>query len=1521
MATRSQSAPPEAKDFFDVNGDRLVTSLDVLMVINYLNYLQYHGTPSGFGYHPDSPPEDYNVYYAYTSDGVMGLIETETITTGRAQNLTTRYEYYPISAGAGTSGQLERITYADGTPEASTVEYTYDDFGNVSSITEQVNSSTYRTTKFIYDKLNRLVEMTGPDPDDTGPDPEDIGPEQPLTVEYAYDAFGNQTRITQKNYDPLSATTTTHTACMYHDNRNRLTWSVEPHPDQDTSSCPATAPETWEQSEVQSTWPGRPATFHEYDGNGNLLAMTDPRGNRTDYVYDDLDRVVKVIGPLPFGDSLDKEIVGTRLVKFDEVSGDWVLASPQDANARPYTEYVYDNLGNLWSVTDALGNTIDYRYDEWNRSKSVTYPEVPDPENENTLTRPRTAYEYEDSPYGWITRVKDQKVDDTETVTTLRVTESQTDFLGRQQYVAETALDGVRPVTWYEYYADGALRSVTDAMQNRTTYEYDERARVETVKQPAVFDPVTELMKQPEIHYTYNWADQLLEVKDPLNRVTTTEYDLAGRVEQVISPDPDSYSTYRYDAVGNLVEKIDVLNDAENEGLRTTYGYDHLYRQQWTVDPEGNPTDISNAVFGYDLSNPAGAAHMTWHTYDLVGSMTGLTDPNGNTTTWTYDGSNRVYTESIEIDQTPYSRTFKYDAVGNQRETTDRRGWVTEYQYDDLYRTTGETWKEQGVVERHLAFVYDLVGNLTSASDILNSENQSATYQYLHDDLDRVTLAQADLASLASDVFFEYAYDEAGNRKTIESTIGGSLVGGLISDGTPDFVNTYGYDDLYRMTSVSQGRQVGGPVVAEKLVKFGYTAASELETVERYEDLHGTQLIVGSKYKYDDAGRLVELNHREDSPLDWNEQTGDPDSLAAYTWQYDAGNRLTNFENRLHPTENAVYGYDARDQLTSVTYPNAPPNDQSFNYDDNGNRDELMGYTPGADNRMLSDGTYTYEYDDEGNRKTRTKIATGDVTEYEWDHRNRLERITEHPSLGAPASKTIEYTYDVFDRRITKTVDMDGNDPTEHAYRDVYIYDGQHIALELRDDDADDSDSNGTDEAPALSHRYLHGPAVDQILADEQVTSTSTPGNVIWPLTDNQGTVRDLADYNEMLDKTAIVNHITYDPFGQITGEQHYELDGSEIDRDHEDAVDHIFGYTGRERDEETRDANGEGGLNYYRARYYDPATGGFIGQDPIGFDAGDANLYRYVGNGPTNATDPSGLQAGGFDGGGYVDRMFADLYHAFLSMFGGGGGRRIDPSQPRGPHNSQHVFAQEPGGGGMIGGAVRVTTFDLVPTEKHPNDYSKLGMQIGAECTGPFRPGYELVFGHDVLRENDRSRLLAAAELVVWVTASGEVLATRYGAPAVAGGRSGPTLYWHGSKDAVDDTMRHGLFVHDPGSGGKYWATTRGKKGRLTKFLIGGDRNVDSLVPFRTSSKGGFDAVYNLTPKEAGCFSRAWGPEYSWNPYQWYKGGFGQYYYQPGAVTWGQRGIELRRAGVITVIVVGGTWGGMEVTDWYQGR
>ncbi len=62
-------------------------------------------------------------------------------------------------------------------------------------------------------------------------------------------------------------------------------------------------------------------------------------------------------------------------------------------------------------------------------------------------------------------------------------------------------------------------------------------------------------------------------------------------------------------------------------------------------------------------------------------------------------------------------------------------------------------------------------------------------------------------------------------------------------------------------------------------------------------------------------------------------------------------------------------------------------------------------------------------------------------------------------------------------------------------------------------------------------------------------------------------------------------------------------------------------------------------GLNYFHARYYSHRLQRFISQDPLSYDGGDYNLYRYVHNNPHTNSDPSGLYDYG-DGEGNVDTL-----------------------------------------------------------------------------------------------------------------------------------------------------------------------------------------------------------------------------------------------------------------------------------------
>ncbi len=152
-----------------------------------------------------------------------------------------------------------------------------------------------------------------------------------------------------------------------------------------------------------------------------------------------------------------------------------------------------------------------------------------------------------------------------------------------------------------------------------------------------------------------------------------------------------------------------------------------------------------------------------------------------------------------------------------------------------------------------------------------------------------------------------------------------------------------------------------------------------MSQVSRYQDLAGNQEIAESNYKFDEAGRLTDLTHNSDDEV-----------ISAYDWAYDAANRIT---QAVSPEGTSIYNYDQTDQLIDASHDYQA--DENYSYDDNGNRTN-DGYVTGENNQLLSDGTYNYEYDAEGNRVRRVEIATGEITEYSWDYRNRLVDVGVH---------------------------------------------------------------------------------------------------------------------------------------------------------------------------------------------------------------------------------------------------------------------------------------------------------------------------------------------------------------------------------------------------------------------------------------------------------------------------------------------------------------------------------------------
>jgi RHS repeat-associated protein len=482
--------------------------------------------------------------------------------------------------------------------------------------------------------------------------------------------------------------------------------------------------------------------------------------------------------------------------------------------------------------------------------------------------------------------------------------------------------------TTYEYYYDNTLKSVTDALSRKTSYNYDGKGNLTSIVR---LDGTSEAVSTS---FTYEPVfNQLASVTDPLTHTTNFSYDPQGNL--TLTTDPLGHQTSAtYNSAGQIVTFTDPLNHTVQFGYFgpdlnsatdalanvTTQTTDNAGRVISKTDAQGNTTQYQ--YDGLDLMKQVTDAlgNNTVYNYDPNGNLLSVTDANNHAATFTYNNMDRVETKK---DGLLRQESYTYDLNGNLSSKTDRKGQVTAYFYDALNRGTSVGFNQviNGGVTSYdstIAYQYDNGNRMHEAVDSLTG---TITREY--DDLDRVSSETTPQGSVV------YTYDTAGRRSTM--TVGGQLQ------------MSYGYDNANRLTNITQGSQSVG---------FTYDSANRRSTLTLPNGIVAT-------YSYDDGSRLTDITYTLNTTTignlsytydSLNRRTGITGTLArtalpqqVASASYDAANQLNQWGTSTltnDPNGNLVsdgastYGWNSRNQLASITGAMSA----SFSYDAFGRR-------------------------------------------------------------------------------------------------------------------------------------------------------------------------------------------------------------------------------------------------------------------------------------------------------------------------------------------------------------------------------------------------------------------------------------------------------------------------------------------------------------------------------------------------------------------------------------------------------
>ena len=660
-------------------------------------------------------------------------------------------------------------------------------------------------------------------------------------------------------------------------------------------------------------------------------------------------------------------------------------------------------------------------------------------------------------------------------------------------------------------------------------------------------------------------------ITDPAGRTTSYTYDASGQ-HLLTFTDEFGKTTYTYAAGPTAADQnaLTSITFADGTGLAFSYDAEGRLATSGRLGGAETVTYAYPSTGGFTVTDADG--NTATHLFDDAGNCCTIIDPLGNITRYSFDAHDNLV-KVVAADGT--TTTYAYDSSGNLTSETDPLGYTIEFTYNQF----GEPLTDEDQNGNTTLYQYDAHGNL-----IQTTYADGTAEHYAYNALGEVTQS-IDARGQAT----SYSYNANGQLTSAASsdssvdTYTYDAHANLLTAAGPGGTWSFAYNDQDLPTQIiepngsySIAYGIDGNVT-QVVDQTGFTENYVYNVVGRLAKLTDVQGNLIESYMYDRAGNIV------------SEAKGNGTST---TYQYNADGditQITNFAPGGQTVNSRIaYAYNAVGQVSSMA---AGGVTTAYRYDGDGQL--IAAVSPGE--------SLQYAYDPAGNRTSTTD--NGVVTNYDVNNRD------EYTQAGDAS-----YTYDA-----------DGNmtSATTNGVTTTYAYNSLDQLTGVQ--------------SPTDSFSYVYDPLGFRVSATFNGRTTNNLIDPIWGTVGAQlggsekliehytyglGLVSQVSasgtesyyDFNLQGSTVAItntegsyINQYAYDPFGQVT-----TISAGNVNP---------FTFVGQ-----FGVSNDGSGFFDMRARDYDPVTGQFLSNDPLGFVGGDTNFRVYASNDPARLIDPSGL-------------------------------------------------------------------------------------------------------------------------------------------------------------------------------------------------------------------------------------------------------------------------------------------------------